>query len=144
MSTFTKILKSPVTKMVAVLGATLVCSVALADNPTTDSGISVLATNIMSSFSKIGAVLFATCYLLGAGFLISGLFKLHQHKMNPAQVQVTQSLTVILIGLCLLVIPSTAQYFAATLFGGSLTDAQTKYMTGYSGKHQIDYDGGNK
>ena len=79
--------------------------------------ISSIATRIGSAVTSTTHVLQDVATITGVGFIIAAFFKLHQHKLNPTQVPMSQGITLLLIGAGLSVFPSLLNVVTTGVFG---------------------------
>lgn len=106
-------------KTVATLG--LLGGLCLASGAFADSGISTIVNNITDTFKSIGELLTAGAYLGGFVLVIMGIFKFKQHKDNPQQNPMGSAITIFLVGVFLIFIPSIIQPAAESVFGSGAT-----------------------
>ena len=78
-----------------------------------------VAENVRSTLTNVMKLLTAASYVAGFGLTIGALFKFKQHKDNPQQVQLGTCIAMLLIGICLIFLPSIVSTGGATIFGGS-------------------------
>lgn len=92
-------------------------------NAFADAGPTIgnIALGITSSFTGIGQLMAAVAYLAGFGLTIAAIFKFKQHKDNPQQVQLGTALTLLIVGVILIFLPSIIAPAGSTIFGSSAT-----------------------
>lgn len=84
----------------------LITSLALAD-PSGSSYVSLatISKSVDNTVAELATVLIDVSIIAGIGFIIAAFFKFHQHKQNPNQVQMSQGVSLLLIGCGLTLIP---------------------------------------
>lgn len=97
-------------------------SVSFADSTPT---LKEVSTNIGTSVGLLGVILVDLALIAGIGFVMASFFKLHQHKLNPTQVPISQGITLMLIGAGLMLIPYLVPLAAQTLLGNKVKTATT-------------------
>lgn len=97
-------------------------SVSFADSTPT---LKEVSTNIDTSVGLLGVILVDLALIAGIGFVMASFFKLHQHKLNPTQVPISQGITLMLIGAGLMLIPYLVPLAAQTLLGNKVKTATT-------------------
>jgi intracellular multiplication protein IcmD len=84
-----------------------------------DQNLKGVAEKLTTSVASFASLVLAIAEIAGFAFAIAGIMKFKQHRDNPAQITLSQPITLFLIGLCLIWLP--------TLLGGG----------GLMGKHNI-------
>ncbi|OGT64433.1 MAG: hypothetical protein A3J38_02055 [Gammaproteobacteria bacterium RIFCSPHIGHO2_12_FULL_45_9] len=106
----------------ALIGIGLISAgVALADGAASTITISTIKTAVDSTVSTVAQILTDISIIAGVGFVLGAFFKFHQHKQNPQQVQLSQGITLLLIGAGLLLFPMLIPTASSALFGSSTT-----------------------
>lgn len=96
-----------------------------------DQIIGDVAENVRGSMGDVAALFTAMAYVCGVAFSMMGLFKLKVHKDNPTQVPLSQPMVLVIIGACLIFLPSLIKTAGTTIWGDS------KISTGtLGGEHQ--------
>ncbi len=110
-----KVIKVVILLAVSILGcyAAIVLADSSADN------IGVIANRITGTFSNLAKLITAAAYVAGAGLTVTALFKFKQHKDNPQQVQLGTCVTILLIGVTLIFLPSIITVGGSTLYGSA-------------------------
>lgn len=103
--------------ILGTLGGLFLASGAFAEG----SGLSSIVTNITDTFKSVGELLTAAAYLVGFFMVIIGIFKFKQHKDNPQQTPMGTAITIFLVGILLIFIPSIIQPAAESVFGSGAT-----------------------
>ncbi len=67
--------------------------------------MTTVSKSVQSSVSGLATVFVDVAIISGLGFVTASFFKFHQHKQNPQQVQMTQGVSLLLIGCGLTLIP---------------------------------------
>jgi intracellular multiplication protein IcmD len=87
-----------------VIGAGLLfVSGAMAAEPSVT--LATIQSSMKTSLGSLASILQDVALIAGIGFILAAFFKLHQHKMNPTQVPMSQGITLLLIGAALAVFP---------------------------------------
>jgi len=76
-----------------------------------------VAANVSGTLSNVIKLLTAGAYVAGFGLTVGALFKFKQHKDNPQQVQLGTCIAMLLVGVCLIFLPSIVSTGGATIFG---------------------------
>lgn len=95
-------------KNLVILGAGLLVSgLALAATTGTPDyvAMSTISKSVDGTVSELATVLVDVCLIAGIGFIMASFFKFHQHKQNPQQVQMSQGISLLLIGCGLTLVP---------------------------------------
>lgn len=116
--------------MAAGLGFT---SVALAVSPSAVT-LSTIAESVDNTVSELATILIDVALISGIGFILASFFKFHQHKQNPQQVQMSQGISLLLIGCGLTLIPLLIPTASVAVFG---TQANKPAQIGGSDIHQL-------
>lgn len=82
-----------------------------------DVGIGKFVTVVTGTFESVGKLMVAGAYLGGFGLTIAAIFKFKQHKDNPQQVQMGVPITMLLVGVALIFLPSIIQPAGESIFG---------------------------
>lgn len=64
-----------------------------------------VSQNLLGPATGIGHLMNAICYLVGLGFLLTGLLQYKYHRENPQQVKLSTPISLLLIGLAMLALP---------------------------------------
>lgn len=83
---------------------------------TSDSGIGGVAQNITGQFEAIGKLILAVAFLSGIGFIMAAIFKFKQHKDNPNQITLGVPLSLLVIGVVLVFLPSLVGPAGSSIF----------------------------
>ena len=78
-----------------------------------------IAGRVTTTFSNLAKLITAAAYVAGAGLTVTALFKFKQHKDNPQQVQLGTCVTILLIGVTLIFLPSIITVGGSTLYGSA-------------------------
>jgi intracellular multiplication protein IcmD len=84
-----------------------------------DENIGDIAGRVTGTLTHVVKLLTAGAYMAGFGLTIAALFKFKQHKDNPQQVQLGTCITMLLIGVCLIFLPSIIGTGGETIFGST-------------------------
>ncbi len=90
--------------------------------------LSTIASTLTGQFESFGKLITAVAYLAGFGMVVSAIFKFKQHKDNPQQVPMGTPITILLVGVSLIFMPSIIKPVGSSIFG----DNQT--MGGFTGE----------
>ena len=77
----------------------------LAAAPTGGGGLGDVPGAIKKTSVDILTIIKYVSLVAGVGFILTSLFKFDQHKKNPTQIPMSQPLTLLVIGACLMVLP---------------------------------------
>ena len=107
-------------------------------NAAESAGIAGIANNITGTFKSIGQLMIGGSYVGGIALTIAAIFKFKQHKDNPQQVQMGVPITMLLVGVALIFLPSLIQPAGQSIFGsnatvGGVTGSGFSDMMGSSG-----------
>ena len=67
--------------------------------------MSTISKAVDNTTSELATVMVDVALIAGIGFVLAAFFKFHQHKQNPQQVQLSQGVSLLLIGCGLTLIP---------------------------------------
>lgn len=83
-----------------------------------------MASSITDSLKEVGNLITSASYVGGLGFVIGALMKFKQHKDNPTQVPLGTPMTLLVMAIALLFLPTLLKFAAGTIFGsGGATTA---------------------
>ena len=114
-----KLFKAPVVKvLMKITGVVLLCSAgsALADSPTAIA-MSNISNQVSGTVSEVAVILSDIALIVGICFILTSFFKFHQYKQNPQQVQVSQGVTLLVIGAALCLFPTMLPTATQAAFG---------------------------
>ena len=112
--------------LLTALGGMIFTGACLADGPTAIQ-MSAIASTIDGTVGSLATVLIDVALIAGIGFILASFFKFHQHKQNPTQVQMSQGISLLLIGCGLTLIPILIPTASQAILG---TDAKTAQIGG--------------
>jgi intracellular multiplication protein IcmD len=87
------------------LGGILACSLIGIAQAADYVAVSTISKSVDKTVSQLATVLVDICLIAGIGFVTAAFFKFHQHKQNPQQVQMSQGVSLLLIGCGLTLVP---------------------------------------
>lgn len=76
-----------------------------------------LASNVADTTKQISTVISDVALIAGISFILSALFKFHQHKTNPQQVTMSQAVTLLVVGAGLCLFPTMLPTSTQAAFG---------------------------
>jgi intracellular multiplication protein IcmD len=79
--------------------------------------LSVIASSVGKTIYNLSTVLVDVSIISGVGFVMASFFKFHQHKQNPQQVQMSQGVSLLLIGCGLTLVPLLIPTGAVAVLG---------------------------
>lgn len=82
-----------------------------------------MAKSMTTSLGEVGKMITAASYVGGLGFVIGALMKFKQHKDNPTQVPLGTPMTLLVMAIALLFLPTLLEFSSTTIFGGKATTA---------------------
>lgn len=92
-----------------------------ADDALKLSGIGAVAEQVRTQFAQMSTMLTAAAYLIGLGFLVSGIFKLKAHKDNAQQNPLSVAVMHLTTGALLIYLPSLVTAAGGTFFASTST-----------------------
>ncbi len=104
-----------VAAMLAVVGGALFASSAFAAGSYVSIG--TISSTVDKTVSALGVVFTDISIIAGLGFCTASFFKFHQHKQNPQQVQMSQGVSLLLIGCGLTLIPLLVPTASVSVLG---------------------------
>ena len=117
----------------AILGGSLFAAdMALAD--ATYVTLGTVSKSVDGTVAQLATVLVDVSLIAGIGFIMASFFKFHQHKQNPQQVQMSQGISLLLIGCGLTLIPLLIPTASVAVLG---TNAKTPAKIGGSSIHNL-------
>ena len=99
-----------------VLGGMLFAGGAFATS--TYVSIGTISGSVDSTVAQLGTIFTDVALIAGIGFCIAAFFKFHQHKQNPQQVQMSQGISLLLIGCGLTLVPLLVPTASVSVLGG--------------------------
>lgn len=90
--------------------------------------LGTMAKSITESLAEVGKMITAGSYVGGLGFVIGALMKFKQHKDNPTQIPLGTPMTLLVMAVALLFLPTLLKFAAGTIFGSG--GASTASPTG--------------
>lgn len=88
--------------------------------------IGSMAGAITNTFENIVKLIAGASYIAGFVFSVVALFKFKQHKENPQQVQLGSCVVMLVVGICLVFLPSIIKIGGESIFGSSKSSAGVK------------------
>ncbi len=76
-----------------------------------------IATTITTQLKTVADLLVVIAYVAGVGFCLAGVVQFKAHKDNPAQVPLSKPIVYLIVGACLLFLPTIMQVAGNTIFG---------------------------
>ncbi|MBS0350578.1 MAG: type IV secretion protein IcmD [Proteobacteria bacterium] len=64
-----------------------------------------VAAAVDNTVTSLTTVLVDVSIIAGVGFVLASFFKFHQHRMNPHQVQISQGVSLLIIGCGMILLP---------------------------------------
>ncbi len=125
-----------IAKIIATLailgGSFFAADMALADGTYVTLG--TVAKSVDGTVGQLATVLVDISLIAGIGFIMASFFKFHQHKQNPQQVQMSQGISLLLIGCGLTLIPLLIPTASVAVLG---TNAKTPAKIGGDSIHSL-------
>lgn len=119
---FRRCFRGPLVAVIGILGLYAI-DILAADN----TGLAGIAANVTGTFDSLAKLLLGGAYLAGFGLTIAAIFKFKQHKDNPQQVPMGTPITMLLVGIALIFLPSIIKPAGESIFG---SDAKSGGITG--------------
>lgn len=101
--------------LILLVGGLLFSGLAFADSGYVT--LTVISATVADTVANLSTVLVDVSIISGIGFAIAAFFKFHQHKQNPQQVQLTQGVSLLLIGCGLTLIPLLIPTASVSILG---------------------------
>ncbi len=79
--------------------------------------LTTVAASVDNTVGQLATVLVDVALISGIGFIMASFFKFHQHKQNPQQVQMSQGISLLLIGCGLTLIPLLIPTASVSILG---------------------------
>jgi intracellular multiplication protein IcmD len=115
--------------------AALMIALGAAHAATTDYvSLTTISGQVNNTVAELATVLIDVSLIAGIGFIIAAFFKFHQHKQNPTQVQMSQGISLLLIGCGLTLIPLLIPTASVSVLG---TAAKTTAQIGGETIHNL-------
>jgi intracellular multiplication protein IcmD len=96
--------------------------------------LTTVAASVDNTVGQLATVLIDVALISGIGFIMASFFKFHQHKQNPQQVQMSQGISLLLIGCGLTLIPLLIPTASVSVLG---TAAKSPAKIGGSSIHNL-------
>jgi intracellular multiplication protein IcmD len=104
-----------VAALLAIVGGALYAGSAMA--AATYVSIGSISKTVDGTVSALGVVFTDISIIAGLGFVTASFFKFHQHKQNPQQVQMSQGVSLLLIGCGLTLVPLLVPTASVSVLG---------------------------
>jgi len=85
--------------------------------------IGTIATSIVTQLQNVALLLIIIAYVSGICFSLAGVIQLKVHKDNPQQTPLSKPIIYLIVGACLLYLPSLIGASGATIFGDDMKSA---------------------
>lgn len=131
--------KKNLLKIILAAGVLMATGLAMAANNYVALG--TISSSINDTVAELATVLIDISLIAGIGFIIAAFFKFHQHKQNPTQVQMSQGVSLLLIGCGLTLIPLLIPTASVAVMG---TAAKSPAKIGGSSIHDLIGTAGGK
>lgn len=96
--------------------------------------MSTVASSVDNTVGQLATVMVDVALIAGIGFILAAFFKFHQHKQNPQQVQLSQGVSLLLIGCGLTLIPLLVPTASVAVLGSA---AKTPAQIGGDSIHNL-------
>jgi intracellular multiplication protein IcmD len=96
--------------------------------------MTAIAKNVDNTVSELATVLVDIALIAGICFILAAFFKIHQHKQNPQQVQLSQGISLLMIGAGLTLVPLLIPTASVAILG---TAAKKPAQIGGSDIHSL-------
>lgn len=77
-----------------------------------------ISEGVSTQVKAVANLLVIVAYVAGVGFALAGVVQFKAHKDNPAQVPLSKPIVYLVVGACLLFLPTIMQAAGETVFGG--------------------------
>jgi intracellular multiplication protein IcmD len=108
--------KRKILSILAVLGGVLFASASFAGADYVSIG--TISGSVDTTVAQLGTIFTDVALIAGIGFCVAAFFKFHQHKQNPQQVQMSQGISLLLIGCGLTLVPLLMPTASVSVLGG--------------------------
>lgn len=96
--------------------------------------VGTVADILRNSMDNVAALIMAVSYVSGIAFSMMGLYKLKTHKDQPTQVPLSQPIVLLVLGACLVFLPSVVKTTGKTLWADQTITTGTSGGSHDSGK----------
>jgi intracellular multiplication protein IcmD len=98
----------------------------------TDKTVGSLATTIKADIGTVAQLLIVISYIAGVGFALAGIIQFKAHKDNPTQTPLSKPMVYLIVGACLLFLPTVIRTAGQSVFGSEKQtgeESQTSTIT---------------
>ena len=120
--------------LVASLGLSFCESTPVWSADVTVVTLTTIARSVDNTVAELATILVDVALISGVGFIMASFFKFHQHKQNPQQVQMSQGISLLLIGCGLTLIPLLIPTASVAILG---SEASQPARIGGSSIHDL-------
>jgi len=89
----------------------------------TSKGVGDMSKEISTQLTSVASLIIIVAYVAGICFALAGIIQFKAHKDNPQQVPLSKPIVYLIVGACLLYLPSLIGASGQTIFGGSQKSA---------------------
>ena len=86
-----------------------------ADSSVTD--LTSLSDQTIGQIRSVATLIIVVSYVAGVGFMLAGIVQFKAHKDNPAQVPLSKPIVYLIVGACLLFLPTVITTAGTSIFG---------------------------
>ena len=86
-------------------------------------GLKDIADGMGEQVQAVASLLIIVAYVAGVGFALAGVVQFKAHKDNPTQVPLSKPIVYLVVGACLLFLPTIISSSGETIFGGDQQSA---------------------
>lgn len=105
--------------LITILTLFCINNLVFADN----QGLKEIAEGMSEQVKAVASLLVIVAYVAGVGFALTGVIQLKAHKDNPTQVPLSKPIVYLIVGICLLFLPTLISSSGQTIFGGEQKSA---------------------
>lgn len=85
--------------------------------------LTAISTNLTEQIKSGAKLIIMISYIAGIGFALGGVIQFKAHKDNPQQVPLSKPIVLLVVGACLLFLPTIITSSGQTIFGGGQKSA---------------------
>ena len=85
--------------------------------------LKTISTGLTEQIKAVAQLLIIVSYVAGVGFALAGVIQFKAHKDNPTQVPLSKPIIYLIVGACLLFLPTLISASGKTIFGDDTQSA---------------------
>lgn len=103
--------------LIAIFGIVLLLSQDLVLASTGGGDLTSISTTLIGEIKSVVQLLIIISYVAGVGFALAGVIQFKAHKDNPTQVPLSKPIIFLVVGACLLFLPTMISSAGQSIFG---------------------------